>query len=124
MSAKSKALSKIINEALEAHQSIAMVEVMSFMRKQGLKPTFKNIKPYALTLVKMLRDAGYDDANIRSLWQVNQWGRNDFMQVTFSVNEQPVQEYVPPRGCEAKWRRLQQYANSHPAIERTDSLRN
>ena len=112
MSAKSKALSEIINAALAARQSIATVEVMSFMRKQGLTPTFKNIKPYALTLIKMLKDAGYDDARIRSLWQVNQWGRNDFMQVTFSVNAAPVQEYVPPRGCEAKWRRLQQYTNS------------
>ena len=112
MSTKSDALGEVISAAIRARQSIATVEVMSFMRKQGLKPTFQNIKPYAMSLRKMLLNAGYDDARIRSLWQVNQWGRNDFMQVTFSVNEPPVQEYVPPRGCEAKWRRLQQYTNS------------
>lgn len=110
MTTKSDALGEIISAALKLRQHTATVEVMSFMRKQGLKPTFKNIKPYAKSLIKMLVDAGYDDASIRCVWQVNQWGRNDFMQVTFSVNEQPVQEYVPPRGCEAKWRRLQQHA--------------
>jgi hypothetical protein len=117
MTTKSDALGEIIKAALAARQNTATVEIVSFMRKQGLKPTFKNIKPYAVTLIKMLVTAGYDDARIRSIWQVNEWGRNDFMQVTFSVNEPPVQEYVPPRGCEAKWRRLQQYTNqvaAHP----------